>query len=98
MEQNYDRAVEREKGMRSRADRRKRFPARKGWELSTMGTPHIKVDGYHIVIAKRERGYGIGVKPPGGGKRIWGSKTYPDLRSAQLASFNALEYLKARHE
>jgi hypothetical protein len=84
----------REKKMRGRAARRGKFADRKGWKISARGNPYIKVDGYHIVIAKRFAGYKIGITPPFSEDARWGARQYPTIEAAKLGAFDALEYMK----
>ena len=96
MEQNKARAKRRDTSMRNRAGRRERFPERKGWRVSAKGTPHIRVDGYHLMVVRRKGGFAVGVTSPGAGDPKWGRKTYKSELDAQLGCFDALEYMKER--
>lgn len=96
MEQSLSRAERRDTNMRNRAGRRAKFPARKGWRTSARGTPHIRVDGYHLMVVRRKGGFAVGVTPPGSDAPTWGRRTYPGELDAQLGCFDALEYMKRR--
>jgi hypothetical protein len=94
MEQSKVRAETRDKGMRNRAVKRTKFPTRKGWRVSVRGTPHIKVDGYHLMVVHRKGGFAVGVTPPGSTEPIWGQRIYKAAVDAQLGCFDALEYIR----
>lgn len=96
MEQNKVGADRRDKGMRNRASRRAKFPDRTGWRVSARGTPYIKVEGYHLMVARRKSGFAVGVTPPGAPHPKWGRRTYPAELDARLGCFDALEYMKSR--
>lgn len=90
------RARNREAGVRTRAARRARFPDRAGWKISPRGTPHIRVEGCHLMVVRRRGGFAVGATPPWASEPVWGRKTYPTERAARLAAFDALEYFKRR--
>ena len=96
MQEDYVNPRKREKALRNRAGRRARFAERKGWKLSANGTPYIKVDGHHMVVAKRKGGFGVGITPPGSDKCTWGKKTYTTLEAAKRGCFDALEYTQQK--
>jgi hypothetical protein len=90
MEENKTGARMREKAMRSRAGRRLRFADHAGWRLSQKGNPYIKTHGFHVVVFSRGAGFGLKIAPPGM-EGIFGKKTYPTRRAAQLAAFDWME-------
>ncbi|MEN2980443.1 hypothetical protein P7L78_06710 [Tistrella bauzanensis] len=94
MEGNKRRAKERDSDMRRRAARRQKFPDRKGWKVSAKGNPHVKVDGYHCIVARRSNGYSVGITPPLAERPTWGSRTYRTLREAQEGCFDAIEHMR----
>lgn len=96
MEQDLASAERRDGTLRSRAGKRDAFPKRKRWKISAKGTPHIKVDGYHLLVVRRSDGkFGVGATPPGG-EIIWGRKHYPSIEEAQKGCFDAWQVLAAR--
>jgi hypothetical protein len=86
-------AQDRDKRMRSRAHRRANFPKRKAWRTSAQGTPHIEIDGYHLMVARKRDGkFQVGAKGPRDAEHRWGTKRYASLIEAQKGCFDALEY------
>ena len=97
MQEDLTAAVARDKGMRSTAGRRDHFPRRKGWKKSPNGTPHIRVQGYHLmIVAKKGGGFGIGVTPPGVVGPTWGKRRYGSIQDAQKGCFDALTHFQSR--
>lgn len=95
MEGSPQKARDREVKVKNRAVRRENFPNRKAWKESRKGNPYIKVEGYFCVVARRLRGYSVGITPPGAEEPKWGDITYPDIRAAQMGCFDAIEYMKS---
>lgn len=89
MSGDFAAAEQREKSMRSDAGRRARFPKRAGWKISSKGTPYIKVDGIHLMIAKKGDGrFQVAVTAPGQPTK-WGSRRYATIEDAQRGCFDA---------
>ena len=63
MSGDYVGAKSREKEMKKRAGRKKRFLSRE-WKTSAKGNPHIKVDHYHVTVFPRGRQWKFSVTPP----------------------------------
>lgn len=94
MAEDLQTAEARDKQMRSKAGRRERFPKRAGWKMSAKGTPHIKVDGFHMLVFQRKDGfYGVGASRPGSDKTQWGSRRYKTVEAAQKGCFDAWQHL-----
>jgi hypothetical protein len=96
MEGDKKRAKERDTEVRRRASRRQKFPDRKGWKVSARDNPHIKVDGYHCIVARRSNGYAVGITSPLTDEPKWGGKTYRTLREAKEGCFDATEFMRSR--
>jgi len=60
--------------------------------ISPQGTPHISVDGYHIMITRKAGGFGVAIKAGYEKEHQWGKKTYPTVLAAKLGGFDALQY------
>ena len=94
MAEDLETAEIRDKHMRSKAGRRDHFPNRKGWQTSARGTPHIKVDGYHMmVVTKRDGSFAVGATRPGSVETVWGKKRYATVEAAQKGCFDAWQHL-----
>jgi hypothetical protein len=88
-------AVERDKRMRSRARRRAQFHKRGGWQTSRHGTPHIEVNGVHLVVARKGDGqFQVGAKGPREVEYRWGKKRYSTVQAAMTGCFDALEHVE----
>jgi len=95
MSGEFTAAAERDKRMRSSAQRRAKFPDRKGWKTSAHGTPYIKVDGCHLMVAqKRDGRFQVAAKGPYDADHRWGSKRYATLDDAKIGCFDALEHIQ----
>ncbi len=95
MEGSRKRAKVRDADMRRRANRRQKFPERKGWKVSAKGNSHIKVDGYHCIVARRPNGFSVGITPPRAERPTWGRKTYRSLKEAQEGCFDAIDHMRS---
>lgn len=96
MAEDFAGAERRDGALRSRAGKRDAFPSRKRWKTSAKGTPHIKVDGYHLMVTRRKDGsFGVGATPPGG-DTVWGRKSFATIDDAQKGCFDAWQYLAPR--
>ena len=90
-------AEDRERRMRSRAQRRSNFRKRKGWKIAKSGTPYISVDNFHMMIATRANGeFQVGAKHVSESQHLWGKKRFASLDDAKTGCFDALEYLQER--
>ena len=98
MEGSTGRAKRRDADMRRKAGRRKRFPDRKAWKVSRKGNPYIKVDGFRCIVARQRKGFCVGIWPPLAQRPTWGSKKYGTVREAQVACFDALDFMKSRKD
>lgn len=88
-------AENRDKKLRSRAQRRASFPKRKKWQKSASGNPHIEVDGFHLIVARKRDGtFQVGAKRIREARHRWGKKRYASALEAQKGCFDALEYLE----
>lgn len=90
-------AQERDKKMRSRAQRRSNFHKRKGWKISVHGNPYIDDHGNQAVITKLPDGsYQICAKGPHDRNYRWGKKHYSTLPEAKMGCFDAVEFLERK--
>ena len=86
-------AETRDGAMRAKAGRRDHFPKRKGWKTSVKGTPYIKIEGFHLMVVKKNDGrFGVGATPPGAPAPVWGSKRYETIEAAQKGCFDAWQH------
>ena len=86
MEGNYTAANAREKMMRNRAVKKKRWLTRK-WKTSNKGNPFIKDDGYVVSIFPKDKGWCYSMKVDGSDKPIY-SKAYDSEEQAKFAAFD----------
>jgi hypothetical protein len=94
MEEDVVAAQRRESRAHSSRQRRARWLGRQGWRLSVKGNRYIRVDGYRITVFKRDGGYKAVISRPATGFTHFGRRTFPTEAAAQLACFDALEFLK----
>ena len=89
-------AQERDKKMRSRAQRRAKFH-KKGWKVSVHGNPYIEVHGYQAVITPLlHGGFRICARGPYDRNYQWGKKEYATLLDAKKGCFDAIEFLEQK--
>jgi hypothetical protein len=82
--EDYVNPERRERELRDRAARRKKFPDRT-WKISSRCNPHIEYQGHHAVIFQQRDGrYRVKI-----GSRT-GRKSYDSLRSAKLAVLDGI--------
>jgi len=90
-------AQDRDKRMRSRAQRRANFHKRKGWKTSVHGNPYIEVHGNQAVITSGPEGvYRVCARGPHDQKYRWGKRQYYTVLEAQKGCFDAIEYLEEK--
>jgi hypothetical protein len=87
---DYKNPKKRERQLKSRANRKAKFPNRK-WKATKHGGETIVLDGYRVTVAKISIGC----------FRLWinskkGTKTYPDARTAKLRAFDAVQKMMER--
>ena len=87
MEENYQAAEIRDKGMRNRAGRKKKWPNLQAWHTSQNGNLTIKKDGFRITVFKKGTEYKAVVSDSSETFKKFTRRAYPDEKSAQLASF-----------
>ncbi len=96
MEEDLVGARRRETRAQSAAQRRGRWLTRKGWRRSAKGNVHIGVDGYHITVFRGGSGFKAAISKPVTGFKHFGKRTFASETAAQLATFDALEFLKGQ--
>jgi len=90
-------AQERDKKMRSRAQRRLNFHKRKGWKISVHGNPYIEVHGNQAIITgSHDDGYQVCARGPHDRKHLSGKKHYASLPDAKKGCFDAIEFLERK--
>jgi hypothetical protein len=87
---DYKNPKERERKLRSRANRKAKFPNRK-WKTTRYGGETITLDGFRVTVGQLRSGP----------YRVWidgkeGKLTYHDARSAKLRAFDAVQILKEK--
>lgn len=90
---------ENEQAARDREDmfiKRERFALRKHWVPTAKGE-RIHVDGFRIVVFRRDGGWRVVINIPGEWSQF-GGKTYPDMPSAKKGAFDAYVYAKKKFE
>jgi hypothetical protein len=98
MEEDPVAAQKRETRAQSATQRRARWLGRKGWRRSAKGNIYMRADGYYITVFQRGGGYKAVVSKPATGFKHFGKRSFPSEASAQLASFDALEFLKSQND
>lgn len=98
MEEDLVGAQRREANVRNAGARKARWLSRKGWRLSQKGNPYIRVDGYHITVYSKGGGYKCVISKPAEDITHFGKRTFATEEAAQLATFDALEFLKSKEE
>lgn len=94
MEEDLVAAQKRETRAQSAMQRRGRWLGRKGWRRSAKGNIYIRIDGYHITVFRSGGGYRGVISNAATGLKHFGRRTFQTEASAQLAGFDALEFLK----
>lgn len=96
MEEDLEAARRRDDTMHSAARRRRAWPSRKSWKTSPKGNLHISSDGYHITVFRKGASWSAVISQPASGFKRFARRTYPTQVAAQLATFDALSFLKTR--
>lgn len=92
MSDDYVAPKQREREVRNRSTRRSKWLTRK-WKVSRNGHPWLKAGDYHVVVCSEGRQpvqYRLFINE----RR--GQRLYPSELTAKLASFDAIEKMKAR--
>jgi len=97
MEEDLAGARRRETALRNAAGRRRAWPNRKGWKISPRGNLHIKVDGYHVTVFRKSKGWGAVISVPATGYERFAQRFYPTVTAAQLATFDYLVFLRSQN-
>jgi len=79
MEDNYSAAKERDKFMKSRSIKRKRWISRSGWKISNNGSRWIKSDGYCVIIKSWGGYYTALIKSDDGSFKKWSNLHYSSI-------------------
>jgi hypothetical protein len=95
MEENLTGAQRRDETMRSASRRRRAWPDRKSWKLSQKGNFYIKAEGYQVTVFQKGSAWSAVNSQPSTGFERFARRSYPTVRSAQLAAFDALMFLQS---
>lgn len=98
MEQNVLAAQKREARAQSATQRRARWLGRKGWRRSAKGNIYIRAEGYQITVFGSGGGYRGVISNAATGFKHFGRRTFQTEETAQLAGFDALQFLKDQDE
>jgi hypothetical protein len=93
MEGDTIRAENRDRAMKNAAARRKNFPQLKSWKLSQKGNRTISKDGKRVTIFGSTSQFKFVINHPRLPEGKFGRDTYPTLREAQMAAFDASLWL-----
>lgn len=97
MENDYEGARLREKGLRNASSRRQRWLTR-DWRTSRNGNPFLNSDGYNIVVYPAGRGWGFRVNNRTTDKSVVSRKLLTSMDAAKLRAFDAMIWMKERGE
>lgn len=93
MEEDYDRARDREKALRNAAARRNRWLSR-NWRTSAKGNDYLNVDGYNVVVFHHVSGWSYFVKNVATGTTFKPRRPFPASDNAKLAAFDTMIWMK----
>lgn len=88
-------ARDREAGMKSRANRRMRFPVLKSWNRTAKGNERLDYRGRRIVIFRRGASYKVMIVRPDGTTNVWDA-AFKTAAEAKLDVFDVAERTKQR--
>jgi hypothetical protein len=74
----------RERVVRNRSDRRRRFPTHRSWRIPAQGYPWISYRGIHIVVLPSTTGFFLRIDGQ------FGKQRFRDLRAAKLRAFDVV--------
>jgi hypothetical protein len=96
MEEDYERARSREKGLRNAAGRRRRWLSR-AWRVSAKGNPYLNATGYNVVVyALSSTTWGFRIKNRGTDAGVTSRRAYPSENAAKLGAFDGMLWLRER--
>lgn len=95
MEGNLAAAQSRDKGMRSRFGKRKRWLSRQ-WKVSKKGNDWLESDGYRVVVYRKGPGWGATVSAIDESYLQHSRRAFPSADQAKLAAFDLVTKLLAR--
>lgn len=96
MEDNYEGAQQREKGMRNANSRKRRWLTR-DWRISRGGNPFLNADGYNVVVYPAgSRGWNFRVKNRSTDKGVASRQPLITQDAAKLRAFDAIVWMKQR--
>jgi hypothetical protein len=96
MEDDYEGAHQREKGMRSASARRQRWLTR-DWRTSRSGNPFLNADGYNIVVYPTgNSGWAFRIKNRATDKAMIARQPLDSMDKAKLRAFDAMVWMKQR--
>lgn len=95
MENDYEGARLREKGLRNAGARRQRWLTR-NWRTSRSGNPFLNAEGYNIVVYPAGQGWGFRVTNRTSNNTVPSRLPLPLLDAAKLRAFDAMVWMKQR--
>lgn len=96
MEEDYERAKERESRFKSQTRRRAEFPFRRNWRQSASGGWFLRTEGFVLNVYRKAEVWRVAVGRRDSGKPTFGRRDYSKLTDAQRAAFDALMWAKGR--
>ena len=95
MKGSTERAKHRERQVRNRQARRKRWLTRK-WNVSWKGNHYLRTRGYVITIYQHKSGaWKVAIRPNATDKTTFGRKSFDTIESAKLAGLDGLEWMES---
>lgn len=96
MEENPTAAQIRDKGMRSRVAKRKRWLSRR-WKVSAKGNDWLEADGYRVIVYAKSAGWGATVSAVDDSYVHRSRRVFPNTDQAKLAAFDLVTNLVAKN-
>ena len=78
--------------LKNRSQRRQRFPKLKAWKTSTKGNSHIDYLDHHILVVRRQGGFGLKIDSK------WGTMTFPSERDAMFKAYDVVTKRARSHK
>jgi hypothetical protein len=96
MEDDYAGPRQRERALRSAAQRKSRWLSRR-WRMSSQGNPFINTDGFNITIFQNGNGtWGGRISEQETSRSVTAKRQYASEAKAKLAAFDGMIFLKNR--
>jgi len=95
MEDDYVGPRERERRVRSEAQRRRNWLRRK-WRISAAGNVFLNTDGLNIAVYQKGGGWSGRIMERASLKSVESRRIYPSIDTAKLGMFDGMIFLKAK--